>query len=93
MDIGIFVLGAIICQFISLKIMKLRISKTTNSLGLITFILIGCLLFYLPFTLQSYPIFMDSKTKNMVYELITYHQSLIHLTLFLHFSSLDSIYP
>ncbi|MBU5312931.1 hypothetical protein KQI38_12875 [Tissierella carlieri] len=64
MDIGIFVLGAIICQLISLKIMKLRASKTVNNLGLIVFILIGCLFILFTFYTPELPIFMDPKTKK-----------------------------
>ena len=42
-DISSFVVGAIICQIISFKILKIEVNRMANKLGLIIFILIGCI--------------------------------------------------
>ncbi len=64
MDIGSFVIGAIICQLLSLKIMKSQINRTIESIGLFLFILIGCIFILFTFYTPQLPIFMDSKTKK-----------------------------
>lgn len=61
-DIGSFVVGAIICQFISFKIMKMKISSTLNNIGLISFILIGIIFIVFTFYTPKLPIFKDSNT-------------------------------
>ena len=63
-DIGSFVVGAIICQVISMKIMKTSVSKTSNTIGLILFILMGCILILFTFYTPRLPIFMDSNSKK-----------------------------
>ena len=64
MDIGAFVVGAIICQILSLKTMKLKISKTSNIFGLIVFLSIGFIFVLFTFYTPRFPIFMDSRTKK-----------------------------
>ena len=43
MDIGLFILGAVICQLISFKLMKLNVGKSSNIIWFSLFILIGCI--------------------------------------------------
>lgn len=61
-DIGSFVVGAMICQFISFKIMKIKVSSTLNNIGLISFILMGCIFVVFTFYTPKLPIFKDSNT-------------------------------
>lgn len=63
-DIGSFVVGAILCQIISFKIIKTSVSKTANIIGLILFILMGCILILFTFYTPRLPIFMDSNSKK-----------------------------
>ncbi|MDR7855410.1 DUF6512 family protein [Tissierella sp.] len=63
-DIGSFLVGALICQLISYKIMKKEFSNMTNILGLIIFILIGSSFILFTFYTPKLPIFMDPKTKK-----------------------------
>lgn len=63
-DIGSFVVGAIICQIISFKILKIEVSRMANKLGLIIFILLGCAFVLFTFNPPRLPIFMDSRTKK-----------------------------
>lgn len=56
-DIGSFIVGAILCQFISLKIMKKSVSNIANKIGLIVFILIGAILILFTFYPPHLPIF------------------------------------
>lgn len=61
-DICSFILGAIICQLISIKILKSSIRKIYNILGLMAFIFIGFILILFTFFPPKLPIFMDSNT-------------------------------
>lgn len=63
-DIGSFVVGAIICQLLSLRIMKSHISKSADNIGLFLFIFIGCIFVLFTFYTPKFPIFMDSRTKK-----------------------------
>lgn len=63
-DIGSFVVGALICQLISYKIMKKEFGNIVNVLGLIVFLLIGCSFALFTFYTPKLPIFMDPKTKK-----------------------------
>ncbi|NMB26734.1 MAG: hypothetical protein GX987_01615 [Tissierellia bacterium] len=61
-DIVSFIAGAILCQFISLKIMKKSVSNIANKIGLVVFILIGAILILFTFYPLHLPIFKDSNT-------------------------------
>lgn len=63
-DITSFILGAIICQKLSLRIMKLPVSKGTEVIGFITFLLIGFIFVYFTFSPPKLHIFMDPKTEK-----------------------------
>lgn len=41
--IGLFVMGALICQIVSMKVMKLSLNRKTNVYGLIIYIVMGAL--------------------------------------------------
>ncbi|MBU5437946.1 hypothetical protein KQI42_08000 [Tissierella sp. MSJ-40] len=60
LDILSFIIGAILCQFISMKIMKKRVSYRLNIIGLLLFTLLGLSLIYFTFYPLKLPIFMDS---------------------------------
>ena len=61
-DIGSFIAGAILCQLISLKIIKKSVSNIANKIGLIAFILIGTILILFTFYPPHLPIFKDCNT-------------------------------
>lgn len=63
-DISSFVLGAIICQFISFKLMKVRISKALEIVGFLIFLLIGYIFVAFTFNPPKLDIFLDPKTKK-----------------------------
>lgn len=63
-DISAFVLGAIACQVISMKIIKLKLSNRLNYLGLIGFAVLGSIFVLFTFFTPEFPIFMDSNTKT-----------------------------
>jgi len=56
-DIGGFIIGAIICQLISSKIMKMRFSKKTESIALGLYIILGILFVVFTFYPPDLPIF------------------------------------
>ncbi|NMB06820.1 MAG: hypothetical protein GX981_00360 [Tissierellia bacterium] len=62
LDVSSFIVGAILCQITSLKIMERNISKTTNKIGFAIFILIGAILILFTFKTPHYDIFRDSNT-------------------------------
>ncbi|MBU5425247.1 hypothetical protein KQI41_02380 [Tissierella pigra] len=64
MDIGLFILGAVICQLISFKLMKLNIGKSSNIIWFSLFILIGCIFVLFTFYTPELPLFMDYNTKK-----------------------------
>ena len=63
-DILSFIIGAVICQLISYRLMKVNISKTLESLGLIIFILIGYTFILFTFNPPKFEMFLDPKTKR-----------------------------
>lgn len=63
-DFGSFVVGAIICQIVSFKIIKTSVGKTANTIGLILFVLMGCIFLLFTFYTPKLPIFMDSNSKK-----------------------------
>ena len=50
-DIGSFIVGSIICQLISINIMKIKFSKKVERLGVYTFIFIGIIFTFFTFFL------------------------------------------
>jgi len=63
-DILSFIIGAILCQLISIKVLKTNINKKANILGLIGFILFGFILSFFTFFPPKLPLFMDNNTKK-----------------------------
>ena len=59
-DIGSFVLGALLCQIISYNIMTKNI-RVSDSFGLIMFILMGLSFMFFTFYPLHIPLFMDSR--------------------------------
>ena len=59
-DIGSFILGAILCQFISLKAMEKNLNTGIDRIGLILFVLIGAIFILFTFRPPYLPIFKDS---------------------------------
>lgn len=59
MDIAIFIVGAILCQFTSIKIMGKDIGNNVDKIGLVVFILIGAILILFTFKTPHLPIFKD----------------------------------
>lgn len=59
LDIGLFILGAILCQYISFKIMEKGTNNILNKAGLVLFILIGFVLVFFTFKPLHYSIFRD----------------------------------
>lgn len=63
-DICSFILGALICQLISYSLMKVRINKFLELLGLTVFLLIGYAFIFFTFNPPRLDIFLDPKTKK-----------------------------
>ena len=63
-DIGAFVLGAIICQILSMNIMKMKFNKKTEYIGLAIYILIGLLFVVFTFIPPDLPIFEEAVVGN-----------------------------
>lgn len=63
-DISSFILGAIICQLISIRLMKVHINKVLETIGLILFLLIGYIFVYFTFNPPELEMFLDPKTKK-----------------------------
>ncbi|NLV87977.1 MAG: hypothetical protein GX021_01225 [Tissierellia bacterium] len=63
-DISSFILGAIICQLISYRLMKVHINKALDYIGLVLFALIGYAFVYFTFNPPELEIFLDPKTKK-----------------------------
>lgn len=61
-DIGSFIVGSIICQLISINIMKIKFSKKVERLGVYTFIFIGIIFTFFTFFPPNWGIFRDSGT-------------------------------
>lgn len=61
-DVSSYLLGAVLCQVVSIKVMKMNISKTTNILSLIGFIVLGFVLSFFTFFPPELGIFRDSNT-------------------------------
>ncbi|TDX53249.1 DUF6512 family protein [Orenia marismortui] len=61
-DIGSYIVGAIICQIIIFNIMKRKISKSADILGLVLFITLGLILILFTFFSLHFSIFMDNNT-------------------------------
>jgi len=57
LDIGAFIVGAIICQIISMNIMKMKFSRKAESISLALFIVIGILFVVFTFNPPNLPIF------------------------------------
>ena len=58
-DIGLLIVGAILCQLISLKLMKKNMSNILNKIGFITFLSIGAIFILFTFKTPHLPIFKD----------------------------------
>lgn len=53
--ICLFILGAFICQFVSINIMKLNLSKRVNIYGIVAYLILGILLIALtPYQLETF---------------------------------------
>lgn len=63
-DICSFILGAVICQLISYRLMKSRINRTLDTIGLIIFVLIGYTFILFTFNPPKLHMFLDPKTKR-----------------------------
>lgn len=63
-DISSYVVGAILCQLVSRSIIKKRVSRTGEAIGLILLILLGFVLIFFTFYPPKLPIFMDPTTKT-----------------------------
>ncbi|AGB41836.1 hypothetical protein Halha_1925 [Halobacteroides halobius DSM 5150] len=61
-DITSYLIGSIICQIVSFKIIKKQIPKRINILGLVLFITFGLILILFTFFPPHFSIFMDSNT-------------------------------
>ncbi len=59
LDIGLFILGALLCQYISFRIMKGNVNSAVNRAGLVGFVLIGIILVYFTFRPLHFSIFKD----------------------------------
>lgn len=58
--IGLFIAGAVVCQLVSINIMKRDISKFFNYIGFIVYVLIGVLFVSLtPSQTQTFTLFID----------------------------------
>lgn len=58
-NIGSFVVGALICQILSTRIMKMKVKKRIETFGLAVFILLGGLFFVFTIYTPHYPLFKD----------------------------------
>jgi hypothetical protein len=63
-DISSYVLGAIFCQWISSSMIKKKFSRTSETIGLIIFIVLGFAFIVFTFYPPKLPIFMDPITKT-----------------------------
>ncbi|WP_077366995.1 DUF6512 family protein [Anaerosalibacter sp. Marseille-P3206] len=63
-DVSAYFVGTILCQLVSKSIIKKRVSKVAEIIGLILLILIGFVLIYFTFYPPKLPIFMDPITKT-----------------------------
>ena len=65
-DIGSFIVGAFICQFLSGRIMKKNRPKTINLIGFFLYIIIGILFIIFTFYPPQLPIFEEAMIVNYV---------------------------
>lgn len=65
-DIGSFIVGAFICQFLSSRIMKKNRPKNINRLGFFIYIFIGILFIIFTFYPPDLPIFEETTIANYV---------------------------
>ena len=63
-DIASFMLGAVICQLIGIKIMKSKLNSNIEKLGVVLYIAMGVIFVYFTFYPLSIDLFMDSNSKT-----------------------------